>query len=135
MPDGAIWQFRFAKEFCNVARPAGTSRNQLPDLLRRWFGPRAGQPGTAFQIRFHASPSGLWVEPVQADVIDLASRRKIVAYPDLRAAAGHVGRDTEPPDAELVSLPVDNADPNLFAVRVSGTSMDEARDELRIARR
>ena len=46
LPDGAIWQFRFAKEFCNVARPAGTSRNQLPDLLRGWFGPRAGQPGS-----------------------------------------------------------------------------------------
>ncbi len=131
LPDGAIWQFRFVKEYCNVARPAGTSRNQLPDLLRRWFGPRAGQPGTAFQIRFHASPSGLWVEPVQADVIDLASRRQIVAYPDLRAAAGHLGHDTEPPDAELVSLPIDDADPDLFAVRVSGTSMDGGKQPLR----
>src|SRR4029079_15432406 len=56
LPDGAVWQFRFAKEFCNVARPAGTSRNQLPDLLRSWFGPRAGQPGTAFDVRFTASP-------------------------------------------------------------------------------
>ena len=131
LSDGAIWQFRFAKEFCNVARPAGTSRNQLPDLMRRWFGPRAGQPGTAFQLRFHASPDGLWVEPVQADVIDLASRRTIVAYPDLRAAAGHIGRDAEPPDAELVTLPIDDANPDLFAVRVSGTSMDAGRQPLR----
>jgi hypothetical protein len=131
LPEGAIWQFKFAKEFCNVARPAGTSRNQLPDLLRRWFGPRAGHPGTAFQIRFHASPSGLWVEPVQADLIEFAGRRQIVAYPDLRAAAGHLGRDTEPPDAELVSLPIDDADPDLFAVRVSGTSMDGGTQPLR----
>jgi hypothetical protein len=58
LPDGAVWQFRFAKEFCNVARPAGRQRNELPDLLRRWFGPRAGQPGTAFEVRFHASPDG-----------------------------------------------------------------------------
>jgi hypothetical protein len=28
LPDGAIWQFRFAKEFCNVAWPVGTPRNQ-----------------------------------------------------------------------------------------------------------
>jgi superfamily II DNA or RNA helicase/diadenosine tetraphosphate (Ap4A) HIT family hydrolase/SOS-response transcriptional repressor LexA len=130
LPDGAVWQFRFAKQFCNVARPAGTSRNQLPDLLRGWFGPRAGQPGTAFQIRFHASPGGLWVEPVQAAVIDLASRRKIVAYPDLRAAAGHVATDVEPPGEELVSLPIDDADPELFAVRVSGTSMDGGKQPL-----
>ncbi|HMG23783.1 MAG TPA: S24 family peptidase, partial [Kofleriaceae bacterium] len=130
LPDGAVWQFRFAKEFCNVARPAGTSRNQLPDLLRGWFGPRAGQPGTAFQIRFHAAPGGLWVEPVQAEVIELASRRKIVAYPDLRAAAGHVGREVEPPADELVSLPIADADPDLFAVRVSGTSMDGGKQPL-----
>jgi superfamily II DNA or RNA helicase/diadenosine tetraphosphate (Ap4A) HIT family hydrolase/SOS-response transcriptional repressor LexA len=130
LPDGAVWQFRFAKEFCNVARPAGTARNQLPDLLRGWFGPRAGQPGTAFQLRFHASPGGLWVEPVQAAVIDLASRRTIVAYPDLRAAAGHVATDVEPPAEELVSLPIDDADPELFAVRVSGTSMDGGKQPL-----
>ncbi|MDB4958194.1 MAG: ATP-dependent helicase YejH [Myxococcales bacterium] len=130
LPDGAVWQFRFAKEFCNVARPAGTSNNQLPDLLRGWFGPRAGQPGTAFQIRFHASPNGLWVEPVQVEVIELASRRKIVAYPDLRAAAGHVANSVEPPEAELVSLPVEDADPELFAVRVSGTSMDGGKQPL-----
>ncbi len=60
LPDGAVWQFRFAKEYCNVARPAGTARNQLPDLLRGWFGPRAGRPGTRFEVRFVASPDGLW---------------------------------------------------------------------------
>jgi superfamily II DNA or RNA helicase/diadenosine tetraphosphate (Ap4A) HIT family hydrolase/SOS-response transcriptional repressor LexA len=130
LPDGAIWQFRFMKQFCNVARAAGTSANQLPDLLRRWFGPSAGQPGTAFQIRFHASPDGYWVEPVQAPVIDLASRRQIVAYPDLRAAAGHVATDVEPPGEELVSLPIDDADRELFAVRVSGTSMDGGKQPL-----
>ena len=58
LPDGAMWQFRFAKEYCNVAHPASAA-NQLPDLLRTWFGPRAGQPGTAFQVRFHAGPDGL----------------------------------------------------------------------------
>lgn len=130
LPDGAVWQFRFAKEFCNVARPAGTSRNQLPDLLRGWFGPRAGQPGTAFQIRFHAAPDGLWVEPVQAEILGLATRKKIVAYPDLRAAAGHVGHDVEPPGETLVSLPIAAGDPDLFAVRVSGTSMDGGKQPL-----
>jgi superfamily II DNA or RNA helicase len=126
MPDGAVWQFRFAKEYCNVARPAGTQRNQLPDLLRGWFGPRAGQPGTAFLVRFHASPDGLWAEPVQAAVIDIATRRQVIAYPDLRAAAGHAMESIEPPSEDLVSLPLDEASADLFAVRVAGTSMDGA---------
>jgi len=132
LADGHVWQFRFAKEFCNVARPAGTQQNQLPDLLRRWFGPRAGQPGTAFEVRFHASPNGLWVEPMQATVVELAPRRGIVAYPDLRAAAGHLqGMAIEPPDQHRVMLPIDAGDPALFAVRVAGTSMDGGNAPLR----
>ncbi len=130
LPDGAVWQFRFAKEFCNIARPAGTFRNQLPDLLRRWFGPRAGQPGTAFQVRFHAGPDGLWVEPVQSAAIEPGSRRSIVAYPDLRAAAGHVQEEMLPPDLERVSLPLEDVSADLFAVRVSGSSMDGGREPI-----
>jgi superfamily II DNA or RNA helicase/diadenosine tetraphosphate (Ap4A) HIT family hydrolase/SOS-response transcriptional repressor LexA len=130
MPDGGVWQFRFAKESCIVARPAGTPTNQLPDLLRGWFGPRAGQPGTAFQVRFHAAPDGLWIEPVQAAVIDIATRRQVVAYPDLRAAAGHVSDSVESAPEDLVSLPLAEATPDLFAVRVAGTSMDGGKQPL-----
>lgn len=129
--DGAVWQFRFAREFCNVAKPAGTQRNQLPDLLRRWFGPTAGQPGTAFDVRFRASPDGLWAEPVQAEVIELAARRGVVAYPDLRAAAGHASHAAEDIRPEHVMLPIDRESPDLFAVRVAGTSMDGGREPLR----
>jgi superfamily II DNA or RNA helicase/diadenosine tetraphosphate (Ap4A) HIT family hydrolase len=124
LENGSVWQFRFAKEYCNVARPAGTARNQLPDLMRRWFGPRAGQPGTAFEVRFHRSPDGLWVEPVQIAVTELATRRGVVAYPDLRAAAGHALGSVEPGSSDLVLLPIETQDPDLFAVRVAGTSMD-----------
>lgn len=131
LPDGAIWQFRFMQEAVNVARPAGTTRNQLPDLLRGWFGPRAGQPGTAFQVRFTATPDGLWIQPVQVASIDVENRREIVAYPDLRAAAGHALAAEEDPAADLVVLPVENGGLDLFAVRVSGTSMDGGREPLR----
>jgi cold shock CspA family protein/SOS-response transcriptional repressor LexA len=124
LPDGAIWQFRFAKEYCNVARPAGTTRNRLPDLLRGWFGPHTGQPGTAFQIRFHAAPEGLWVEPVQTATTDIASHNRVVAYPDLRAAAGHVAENSEGAYGEAVWLPITETSPEMFAVRVSGSSMD-----------
>ncbi|MBK8943158.1 MAG: DEAD/DEAH box helicase family protein [Polyangiaceae bacterium] len=124
VPNGSVWQFRFAKEFCNVARPAGRPSNQLPDLLREWFGPRAGQPGTSFQVRFKASPDGLWAAPVEGQLVALGTRRGVVAYPDLRAAAGHALEAAEAPDAERVWLPLTDASSELFAVRVSGRSME-----------
>jgi len=130
LTNGAVWQFRFTKEFCNVARPAGTDRNQLPDLLRRWFGPRAGQPGTSFEVRFFASPDGLWIEPVQSALVQLP-RRQIVAFPDLRAAAGFAQVDQDAPDGEPIYLPIDKVDADLFAVRVSGSSMDGGETPLR----
>lgn len=131
LPDGSVWQFRFATQYCNVARPAGTSRNQLPDLMRTWFGPRAGQPGSSFLVNFRASPDGLWAEPHQAPVIELAARRRIAAYPDLRAAAGHALETVEAPNAEVVELPLADASPELFAVRVTGSSMDGGKSPLR----
>jgi hypothetical protein len=32
----------------------------LPGLLRGWFGPDAGLPGTSFQVRFERDPSGVY---------------------------------------------------------------------------
>jgi superfamily II DNA or RNA helicase len=130
LPDGSVWIFRLASDFCNVARPAGTELNQLPDLLRRWFGPRAGQPGTTFDVRFVASPDGLWVEPVQSNLLALPARRGIIAYPDLRAAAGHALGEIDAPEAGRVLLPFDGEDSDLFAVRVAGTSMDGGKSPL-----
>ncbi|MCA9535237.1 MAG: DEAD/DEAH box helicase family protein [Myxococcales bacterium] len=123
LSDGTVWQFRMAKEACNVAPPAGTQLNRLPDLLRRWFGPRAGHPGTSFEVRFFASPDGLWVEPVRTNVVVLP-RRQLVAYPDLRAAAGYAQVEQTAQDAEPIVLPLATDDPDLFAVRASGSSMD-----------
>ena len=40
-------------------------------------------------------------------------------------------RATEPPDDELVWLPLEEASRDMFAVRVSGTSMDGGKDPLR----
>ena len=36
----------------NVIRAPGSTRNELPGLLRSWFGPDAGRPGTSFHVRF-----------------------------------------------------------------------------------
>jgi hypothetical protein len=127
LPDGSLWRFRMMKEFCNVARPVGMDRNQLPDLLRRWFGPQAGHPGTAFRVRFAPGPDGWWVEPVQGKVIPLTRRGTLVAFPSLRAAAGAVSHAVAlegAPEAERIRLPITAQGEGLFAVRASGDSMD-----------
>jgi superfamily II DNA or RNA helicase/diadenosine tetraphosphate (Ap4A) HIT family hydrolase/SOS-response transcriptional repressor LexA len=129
--DGAVWQFRLAEKFCNVARRAGSQRNQLPDLLRSWFGPSAGKPGTAFDVRFERSPDGWWAEPVKRNVIEFPQRRGIVAYPDLRAAAGHATAGSDTTQQTRVMLPVEQDNPEVFAVRVSGTSMDGGKAPMR----
>ena len=37
--------------------------NVLPDLMRKWFGPNAGQPGTTFQVVFERSDEGYVLSP------------------------------------------------------------------------
>lgn len=49
--DGKPYEAQFAKVAVNVIRTPGSERNELPGLLRAWFGPDAGLPGTSFQVR------------------------------------------------------------------------------------
>ncbi|WP_437960496.1 DEAD/DEAH box helicase family protein [Sorangium sp. So ce119] len=132
LADGEVWRFRFMKEFCNVAHRVGSQRNELPDLLRGWFGPAAGHPGTAFHVRFARSPDGLWAEPESPEVASGVPRGRLVAFPDLRAAAGAAGAPAElSPGAETVMLPVAARGEGLFAVRAAGDSMDGGRRPVR----
>jgi superfamily II DNA or RNA helicase/diadenosine tetraphosphate (Ap4A) HIT family hydrolase len=128
LPDGSLWRFRFMKEFCNVARPVGRASNELPDLLRRWFGPAAGRPGTRFRVRFSRSPDGWWVESIGDQVIPLAPRGAVVTFPTLRAAAGAVAAGSkavrDAPASDIVRLPIERPGPDRFAVRAVGDSMD-----------
>jgi superfamily II DNA or RNA helicase/HKD family nuclease len=128
LPDGSLWRFRFMTEFCNVARPIGRAANELPDLLRRWFGPAAGRSGTRFRVRFSRSPDGWWVEPIGGQIIQLAPRGAVVTFPTLRAAAGAVAAGSadvrDAPASEIVRLPIKRPGPDHFAVRAVGDSMD-----------
>lgn len=130
LPDGAVWVFAFEREQCTAARPAGTLGNQLSDLLFRWFGSQAGEVGTAFSVRFVASPDGLWAEPGHTPAM-LRARNAVLSFPDLRAAAGQVVEEIDAPESEYVVLPVEPVDATVFAVRVAGTSMDGGARPLR----
>ena len=50
--DGELYQANFVRVAVNVVRKAGSDVNELPGLLRRWFGPDAGLPGTAHKVTF-----------------------------------------------------------------------------------
>ncbi|MGK0362941.1 MAG: hypothetical protein ACI9U2_005263, partial [Bradymonadia bacterium] len=126
--DGRVWQFRFAKIACNVARPVGTQKNALPDLLYDWFGPSAGKPGTDFRVRFQRSPDGWWVEPLGL-VVERPPAGEVVAYPTLRAAAGVSGESQSVVEAQTVRLP--HGGDGRFAVRASGDSMDGGKTPIR----
>jgi SOS-response transcriptional repressor LexA len=116
---------------CNVAHQVGIARNELPDLVRTWFGPAAGRPGTTFRVRFFRSPDGWCVEP-QGQVVELPARGRIVAFPTLRAAAGAPGAAlAEAPGAEEVVLPVRTRSEGSFAVRATGDSMEGGTDPVR----
>lgn len=50
----------FAKVALNVIRTPGDKQNQLAEVLRGWFGPKAGQPGTSHRVQFRLA-DGVWV--------------------------------------------------------------------------
>jgi hypothetical protein len=63
--DGETYEANFVKIAVNVVRRSGDEINQLPSILRGWFGADAGAPGTrhaaSLQLRgseWHLSPLG-----------------------------------------------------------------------------
>ena len=55
----------FVKEFVNVVRTDRESEeNVLADLVRGWFGPDAGRPGTRFEVAFEPTGDQLRMQPV-----------------------------------------------------------------------
>ena len=68
--NGARYSANFVQVAVNVIRGEGVEGNQLPTLLRGWFGPSAGAPGTRHQVRLIHSPDGQWVlEPLGVGVV------------------------------------------------------------------
>jgi len=65
LPDESVWAFRLMAEFCNVAHPVGETGNRLPELMREWFGPDAGKPGTQYQVLFTRGRDGWLIQPVR----------------------------------------------------------------------
>jgi superfamily II DNA or RNA helicase/diadenosine tetraphosphate (Ap4A) HIT family hydrolase len=62
--EGERYEGNFAKIALNVVRRRGSDDNELPGILRRWFGPNAGMPGTDFRVALDKSGDGYLLVPV-----------------------------------------------------------------------
>jgi superfamily II DNA or RNA helicase/HKD family nuclease len=59
--DGQLLHADFVKIAVNVVRDTPQGPNVLPDLLWRWFGPEAGQAGTAHRVLLKVTDTGDWL--------------------------------------------------------------------------
>jgi SOS-response transcriptional repressor LexA len=154
LPGGESWIFRLVKIACNVAAPHGSEGNELPRLLRDWFGADAGAPGTGYKVGFELTPDGWTVAPVGvaapaalptraqvalprgkgkpaellpcfiADVTEADRFVRYVPVYNLEAAAGSWGAEMSPQEIGWAA-PRDVAiKPGLFIARVRGRSME-----------
>jgi superfamily II DNA or RNA helicase/diadenosine tetraphosphate (Ap4A) HIT family hydrolase len=74
------FEANFAKIAVNQLRePEGTS-NVLAQVLRKWFGPDAGLPGTRFEVMFAPEDKGYLMEPRNPPVGALADAQLWKAY-------------------------------------------------------
>ena len=149
LPDGSEWVFRFVKVACNVAHPGDSvdKQNQLPALLREWFGPDAGLPGTGFEVEFTSidgawsaapswhraantvtppsSPTSTAPPPPLLDSPPPAARYTThVPVYDLTAAAGFWGPESVPEEIGWTEVPGVSLKDGMFVARVTGTSME-----------
>lgn len=62
--DSQQYEANFVKVAVNVLRKPGTDQNELPSLLRGWFGPDAGAPGTAHRVVFQPIDGGYRLQPI-----------------------------------------------------------------------
>lgn len=146
LPNGSRWEFKFVKVACNVAAPEGEKTNQLSELLRNWFGPNAGLPGTGFVVRFTqegevwaaapVSPAGempLSAPPETSDRQQPKIVNKVkpkdrytthVPVYDLTAAAGDWGPEGVPSESGWVKVATEKLTEGMFVAQVVGRSME-----------
>ena len=60
LADGAEYEANFVTVALNVVRKDAQGENELPSILRGWFGPQAGQPGTRHEVVAAPASDGAW---------------------------------------------------------------------------
>ncbi len=148
LPDGTVWEFKFVKVACNVAKPQGSQEtNELSRLLRSWFGGNAGLPGTDFKVAFERKSGRWFARPLdvtsraelahgesaertiaaislESSISEDAKYRTHVPVYDLVAAAGQWGIEGVPREVGWVEVKNHQLTKGMFVARVVGHSME-----------
>jgi mannose-6-phosphate isomerase-like protein (cupin superfamily) len=92
--DGGNYEANFVQIAINVMRKPGTDRNVLPELLRSWFGPDAGQPGRGEKVSIeivgghcHMTPADSMAQETPQS-FSIFITRQLPTHPDVLAPDG-----------------------------------------------
>ena len=118
---GEILRGNFVKVALNVAEREGEKGNALHDLLRGWFGPAAGHPGTNHAVVLRATSDGWEMTPEAAAASSDAT--VIPLFPSYEVACGSF---------ETPAIEGDGLQTALFPV--SGVTIDPGRQFVVFAR-
>ncbi|WP_286149196.1 DUF3427 domain-containing protein [Mycobacterium sp. IS-1496] len=133
--DGVEYNASFAKGAVSVATRTDTAGNALPGLLRGWFGPSAGHPGTSHVVRIEQVDGTLLVQPDRS--IETSSQIDYVPlFGDYSVACGP-GAKASWSDHAATEIPVKRSTPqplspsNHFVCFAKGDSMDGGPDPIK----
>ena len=98
--DGTRYEADFVKVALNVVRLPGEARNRLPEVLRGWFGPDAGLPGTRHEVVLEQAEKGWRLRPAELvarvllpeqadDVEHLPTFVRVLSASSVARARGH----------------------------------------------
>ncbi len=86
--DGALYVGRFVKVALNVAHRPGEDSNQLASLLRGWFGPSAGLPGTSNSVALEVVDDRWVMRPIGVPVAGVDDGTQVALFPSYAVACG-----------------------------------------------
>jgi superfamily II DNA or RNA helicase/diadenosine tetraphosphate (Ap4A) HIT family hydrolase/HKD family nuclease len=131
--DGEILSANFVKVAINMAERPGEQGNALHSLLRGWFGPSAGHPGTKHSVLLRQTSEGWEIQP---DAAYLGTGGELIRlFPTYEVACGALDTPLAPTEGQMIVLqPSSNyhAEPQRqFVAFAAGNSMDGGPDPVR----
>lgn len=128
--DGELYTFRFNSFAVHHVSKDPGGVNVLPQLMRGWFGPTAGQPGTRHRVELHLERDGnrrLSRRESNSAVESVIPLNQVPFYRDLDVACGHAtvqyeGHDVSEPIVVETKRRLDAT--RHFVVRATGNSMN-----------
>lgn len=131
--DGVQYVGRFVKVALNVASRPGERGNALHALLRGWFGPSAGHPGTHHRVVFERVDDTLVMRPATATAE--TTTEVLPLFPSFDVACGAFG-EVDWTEQRAVPLPLHLEGPTVdpathFLCFTRGDSMDGGSDPVR----